>query len=407
MRLDLLRARAAVRLILVASVVACAKPGAARPAVTPVSPAAVVGPPSAVVTAPAVDETEMAERLPARLSDADYWKLEQDISEPGGYFRIEDNYTSNEGEIGELFTMLRAAHVHGGVYLGVGPEQNFTYMAAIRPQIAFIVDIRRQAVMQHLMFKAIFEMAKDRADFISLLFAKPRPPGLDSASSIDAIWKAYASVATDSNAAHRTYRQVVDRLTKTHGFTFTDDESEKLKAVFDAFYYYGPAITTRGSMSGRGGNFTFVDLTGYDFDASGQPRSFLSTEENYRFIKSLQERNLVVPVSGDFGGPKAIRAIGAYVKSRDGVVSAFYVSNVEQYLFGEPGKAMAFYENVATLPVDSTSVFIRPYSMRRYGYGGYSGDFGATKSLCPIAPFIRAAQAGRILDNSQALSCVQ
>ena len=122
--------------------------------------------------------------LPDRLSDSAFWKLEQDISEPGGYFRIEDNYTSNEMEIGELFTMLRTASVSGDVYMGVGPEQNFTYIAAIRPKMAFVVDIRRQAVMQHLMFKAVFEMARDRADFISLLLSKPRPPGLDSATSI-------------------------------------------------------------------------------------------------------------------------------------------------------------------------------------------------------------------------------
>ena len=120
-----------------------------------------------------------ASRLPDRLSDADFWSLVDSVSEPGGYFRIADNFTSNEREIGQLFTMLREYGTRGGVYMGVGPEQNLTYISAIRPQMAFIIDIRRQAVMQHLMFKAIFEMAADRADFISLLFSKRRPPGLD------------------------------------------------------------------------------------------------------------------------------------------------------------------------------------------------------------------------------------
>lgn len=103
--------------------------------------------------------------LPARMSDAEYWKLLTDISEPGGYFRITDNYTSNEPEIGRLFSMLRQRGTTGGVYIGVGPEQNLTYIAAIKPQMAFVIDIRRQAVVQHLMYKAIFEMAADRADF--------------------------------------------------------------------------------------------------------------------------------------------------------------------------------------------------------------------------------------------------
>jgi hypothetical protein len=295
--------------------------------------------------------------------------------------------------------MLREGNVAGDVYMGVGPEQNFTYIAAIRPRMAFIVDIRRQAVVQHLMFKAIFELAKDRADFISLLFAKPRPPGLDTSTSIQALWDAYRNVNSDSMLARKNYARVADHLLKTHGFTFTADEQETLKYVFNAFYSYGPSIATRGFANGRGGDF--AELTGYSTDRTGQPRSFLSSEENFRIVKSLHERNLIVPVSGDFGGPKAVRAIGTYLTQHHGTLRAFYVSNVEQYLF-QDGKSLAFYENVATIPVDSTSVFIRPYSMRR-GFGGYSGP---TQSLCRIGPFITAARAGRVRYNEEALACV-
>jgi len=345
--------------------------------------------------------------LPERLNDADYWKLETDISEPGGSFRITDNFTSNEREVGQVFTMLRDAGVKGGVYLGVGPEQNFSYIAAIRPAMAFIVDIRRQAVMQHLMFKAIFEMSKDRADFISMLFAKPRPANLDSTTPIQKIWDAFTNVPTDSSLALKNYTRVVERLTKTHGFTFTQEESEMLQSVFEAFVGYGPAISTRGGggFGGRGGagGVTFADLTGWAYDAAGTPQSFLSIEEHYQTIKTLHEKNLIVPVSGDFGGPKAIRAIGTYLKKQGGVVSAFYVSNVEQYLF-QDGKSLAFYENVASIPVDSASVFIRPYSMRR-GFGGYTS--GPTQSLCPIGAFIAAARAGRVRYNEEALACAK
>jgi hypothetical protein len=359
---------------------------------TPVAPSPAAAPRASAPVAP-------SDQLPARLSDAEFWKLQADISEPGGYFQIRDNFTSNEMEVGALFTMLREGNVAGDVYMGVGPEQNFTYIASIRPRMAFIVDIRRQAVVQHLMFKAIFELARDRAEFISLLFAKPRPPGLDTSTSIQALWDAYRNVNSDSILARKTYGRVADHLFKTHGFTFTADEQETLKYVFNAFYSYGPAIATRGFANGRGGDF--AELTGYSTDRTGQPRSFLSSEENFRIIKSLHERNLIVPVSGDFGGPKAVRAIGAYLTQHHGTLRAFYVSNVEQYLF-QDGKSLAFYENVATIPVDSTSVFIRPYSMRR-GFGGYSGP---TQSLCRIGTFIAAARAGRVRFNEEALACV-
>jgi len=341
--------------------------------------------------------------LPDRLSDAEFWKLETDISEPGGYFRITDNYTSNEPEVGELFTELRQRGVKGGVYMGVGPEQNLSYIAAIRPVMAFICDIRRQAVMQHLMFKAMFEMSKDRADFISLLFSKPRPGGLDSTTPIQKIWDTYFTVSSDQGMSTKTYERMVELLTKTHGFKFSEDEIQQLREVFAAFSTFGPSITTRGMgtggrvMGGRG--VTFADLTGGSIDASGQPQSFLSTEDNFRTVKALEDKNLVVPVSGDFGGPKAIRAIGAYLKAQGGVVSAFYVSNVEQYLF-QDGKNREFYANVATLPLNDMSVFIRPYSMRR-------GSGGPMTSLCSMAPFVAAAVQGRVQSNNDALACVR
>ena len=144
---------------------------------------------------------------------------------------------------------------------------------------------------------------------------------------------------------------------------------------------------------------TFAELTGWSSDASGEPRSFLSTEEHFRTVKTLQDRNLVVPVSGDFGGPKTIRAIGAWLHEKGGIVSAFYVSNVEQYLF-QDGKDRAFYDNVATLPVNASSVFIRPYSMRR-------GGGGPTQSLCGIQGFLTAVAGGRLYSYNDALACVR
>src|ERR1700682_3660107 len=100
-----------------------------------------------------------------------------------------------------------------------------------------------------------------------------------------------------------------------------------------------------------------------DADNLGVARSYLASEENFRFMKDLESRNLVVPVVGNFAGPKAIRAVGAYLKQRDATVSAFYLSNVEQYLRLQRGWN-TFCANVATLPIDDTSTFIRA------GHGG-------------------------------------
>ncbi|HWP02737.1 MAG TPA: hypothetical protein VNL96_04730 [Gemmatimonadaceae bacterium] len=332
--------------------------------------------------------------LPDSLTDAEFWELLSAISEPGGYFRITDNYTSNEREIGRIYGMLRARRTSGDVYVGVGPEQNFTYIAAIRPRMAFVVDIRRQAVVQHLMYKAIFEMAPDRADFISLLFGKPRPGGLDRETPIQQVWDAYWNVASDSGYAAANLRRVVGWLVEKRGFQLTEEELAQLRRVFWAFFWYGPLITTRGAPGG-GSSVTFAELTGYTYDDSGQPRSFLASADDYDFVRGLHLRNLVVPVSGDFAGPKAVRSIGDYLRTRGAIVRAFYVSNVEQYLF-QDGKAAAFYDNVARLPVDEESVFIRPYSLRRGG---------PDEALCPVLPFLAAVNRGLVASNADALAC--
>src|SRR5205807_5324427 len=84
-----------------------------------------------------------------------------------------------------------------GVYLGVGPDQNFTYVVAMRPKIAIIFDIRRQNMLQHLMYKALIEMSSDRADFISRLFSRKRPEGLELNSSASQLFLIFENVPTD------------------------------------------------------------------------------------------------------------------------------------------------------------------------------------------------------------------
>jgi len=107
------------------------------------------------------------EPLPDSLSDQEFWSLTEKLSEPDGYFRSTsgspDNLLSNENTISTVAAQLAARFKPGGVYLGVGPEQNFTYIAAIKPRIAFITDIRRGNLHLHLIYKALFEMSANRA----------------------------------------------------------------------------------------------------------------------------------------------------------------------------------------------------------------------------------------------------
>jgi len=313
--------------------------------------------------------------LPLRLTDREFWKLSADSSEANGFFRS-DNLTSNELMFLHVLDDLVARTRPGGVYLGVGPEQNYTYMAATRPAMAIIFDIRRGNLNLQLMYKALFELANDRADFISMLFAKPRPAGLGPRSTVTELFTAFADSQRSEALYNRTLKAIDDHLTKTHGLPLTHEDLDGIEYVYHSFFFNGFAVRPYP---------TYADLMTAT-DATGQFRSYLATEDAFRFLKQLETRNLVVPVVGDFGGPKAIRSVAAYLKAHDAVVSAFYLSNVEQYLL-QDDKWHAFCRNVATLPLDQSSTFIRSSSR---GGGGFGRGGNFVSSLGAIAEEVKS-----------------
>jgi hypothetical protein len=300
-----------------------------------------------------------ARELPARLTDQEFWKLSEELSEPGGTFRS-DNLLSNELGFPAVIADLVARAKPGGVYLGVGPEQNYHYIVALRPKMVFITDIRRGNLHLQLMYKALFEMSADRSEFISRLFTRPKQGGLDAKSPIREVMAAYLEIPSGDEAAFRANLQaIVDHLEKKHGFPLTADDRGGIEYVYRNFHTYGPTITYSSSMSGQpGGRTAYHTLMTATEATSGLPRSYLATDESFQFIKDLQSKNLIVPVVGNFGGPKAIRAVGKYIRDHGATVAAFYLSNVEQYLL-QDGLWTAFCANVATLPLDESSTFIR------------------------------------------------
>jgi hypothetical protein len=342
-----------------------------------------------------------ASTLPAALSDQEFWRLSTSLSEANGFFQSE-NLVSNEHTFQYVVPTLAARVRPGGVYLGVAPDQNFTYMLATQPAIAFIVDIRRGNLLEHLLYKAIIELSTDRADFLSKLFSKKRPAGLGPKSTAVELFAAFDEVRTSEDLYHQNVAAVNDLLTRKHGFSLSQEDLEQLESIYFAFFWDGPDLRY-SSMSGnsagmRGfgaGRFPSYEELMMQTDWNGANRTYLSTEERFRWLKSFETRNLIVPVVGNFAGTKALRAVGKYVRDHGGVVTAFYVSNVEQYLF-QDGLWDAFAKNVATLPVDASSVFIRSVSTR-FGYAGRQlGPDQRGSALDPILQFDRDVAAGKI-----------
>ena len=339
-----------------------------------------------------------AQDIPAKLSDSAFWKLVTDFSEPGGFFRS-DNFVSNETMFQWVIPDLLRTTKPGGVYLGVGPDQNFTYIIALKPKISFIFDIRRQNMLTHLMYKALFEQSTDRADFLSRLFSRPRPAKLDSASTANALFTAFSTAIPDSGAFRKNLASIRDQLTKHHGFKLSSEDLGTIAYVYEAFVAAGPDLTynfgVRGMGFGRGRMPSYADLQ-VESDSDRVQRSYMASEANFRALKELEVNNLIVPLVGDFAGAKAISAVAGYLKERKATVTAFYLSNVEQYLFNQGDDWSKFYTNVSSLPVDSTSTFIRSVFNGMGGSYGGGGYMRGQQMLASILAQVTAFKSGRL-----------
>lgn len=295
----------------------------------------------------------IAEDLPHSISDAEFWRLVTDFSEAGGVFP--QQYMSNEDSAQFVIPALKQTARQGGVYIGVGLEQNFTYIAALQPKIAFVIDIRRDNMIEHLVYKALFEISTDRADFISRLFSRKRPAGLNAISSIKAIFDAYQSAEADPVLYEATLKAVINQLVAEHKFPLNDADRAAVSRILNAFRVSSPA-TLRGQ--GDNTNPTYSQLMTAT-DLSGRNRGFLGSEESFKSLQDFEKRNGLIPLVGDFAGDKAIVSVGRYLKERNSVADVFYLSNVERYLFDQGENAKRFYTNVATLPLGPSSTFIR------------------------------------------------
>jgi hypothetical protein len=320
-----------------------------------------------------------ADALPERLGDAEFWTLIGDLSEPDGNFPF-DNFLSNETTIQSVIPALKVRAEPGGAYLGVGPEQNFTYIAALRPRIAFIIDIRRQNMLEHLLYKALIELSSDRAEFLSRLFSRTRLAGVGTTSTVDELFAAARRARSDRGLFQRNLKAVRTQLIDHYGFTLGSEDLDRIEYVYNEFYVHGPDL--RYSLTGVSEEFPAYAELMAETDDAGERHGYLATEQNFRFLKELERNNLIVPLVGDFAGPKALRAVGRYLKEHGATVSVFYTSNVEQYLRPD-GAWGGFCSNVATLPLDTTSTFIRTVTGPRLG--GQEGQYALNPELGNIA----------------------
>lgn len=321
------------------------------------------------------------------------------ISEPGGYFDT-DNLISNESGYLNVMDALAGRGLSGGAYLGVGPDQNFSYVAELRPSIVFIIDVRRDNMLHHLLLKALVEISPTRVEFLSHLHGVTPPaiPGKWRDASVAAVMAYVDSAWTEARALRRAAGGVAAResevaaglrdrirgLVGGYGVPLTDDDFDTLERFHRTFRDAGPSLRfTSFGRAPRPYYPTYRQLV-LETDADGDRASYLASAERYDVVRELQLANRIIPVVGDLSGAHALREIGAVLTEMGEEVHAFYASNVEYYLWQNRTFA-SWVDNLRRLPTADDAVVIRS-SFTNFGRAHPSAIRGyyATQSIQPV-----------------------
>ena len=326
--------------------------------------------------------------VPAREQPSTFAAQVAALSEPGGYFDT-DNLISNERSYLQVIPDLRQTEA-GGAYVGVGPDQNFSYIAAVRPSIAFILDVRRDNMLLHLLFKALFHLSRTRVEYLALLTGRPVPAATDrwTRQSIDRVVGYIDGAAADPASVERL-RARVTAAVEGLGVPLSREDRNTIDRFHRRFIAAG--LDLRFQSTGRPPQShypTYRELL-LAKDPSGESSNYLAREDAFQKVKSLHARDLIIPVVGNLSGPSALAAIGAAIGRRGERLSAFYASNVEFYLFGD-GTFREFAANLRLVPHTNRSVIVRSV------FGRYANGGGSSSHAQSVAAMLDAVQSGRI-----------
>jgi hypothetical protein len=192
-------------------------------------------------------------------------------------------------------------------------------------------------------------------------------------------------------------RRRVDVAIRRTGVPLSADDLATIRRFHQRFIEEGLAL--RFNSTGRPPQYyypTYKDLL-LETDTEGRQGNFLASEEAFLFLKSLEARDLVIPVVGDIAGQKAMAAVARSLASRGERLSAFYTSNVEQYLYGH-GTFPQFIVNVRQIPRTANSQVIR--SVFRYTGLARPGD-GSVSQLHTISDLLTGYDGGRFRSYGQ------
>jgi hypothetical protein len=246
------------------------------------------------------------------------------------------------------------------------------------------------------MYKAVFHLAPTRAQFLARLLSRPLPRenAFSAGASLNELLAYFAKTSADEKFYAANLIALHKTIQEDFQFPLTNSDKASLEYVYKSFRTDGLEIAFR--MDGAWSNY-FPSLQEMltQTDLKGNPGNFLASVEDYDFVRGMHAKNLIIPVVADFGGKPALIRVGEYLRQQGLTVTAFYTSNVEQYLF-DGASFTDFANNVRKLPLTEKSLFIRAVFNMRYSHPARLPGHLSTTLLQPMQVFLQDFAAGRV-----------
>ena len=193
----------------------------------------------------------------------------------------------------------------GGIYVGVGAEQNYIFMGWSRPEIAILMDFDELIPRLHDAYASIFRR-------------------VDTPEAFLAAW---------TKAGHE----------EVLGWLREDYQPPRLKRVTDAWKFARPRAAAH-----------LHDLAA-EYAKRGMP-IFLSDQAQYTFVRDMVRSGRVHAVRGDVTKHRTMRDIAAFATKACLPIRTLYLSNVEGYInYYIPN----YRKNILGLPGDAHSVVLQ------------------------------------------------
>ncbi|MDX2036632.1 MAG: hypothetical protein SFX72_08265 [Isosphaeraceae bacterium] len=307
------------------------------------------------------------------------------LSEPDAG-KAADNFVSNEDSTVRVALDLERLAPAGSVYLGVGPDQNFTAIAHARPRLAFILDRRRRNLRLHLLHKGLLALANDRIDYLRRLTAREPVGALGGDATPEAIVDAFRAARFDRS-----------RL---------DVEIARVREVVEPLGILEPAefadlATIQARLAGPGLDARFLALPIYPTSArailtrAGERRPhWLASSSTFARVRDLERSDRLVPLTADFAGPTALRRTGEWLRAHRLEVGVFYVSDVEFFLL-RAGRFADYVANLSALPWAAGAVIVRT-STREIDHPERRSGESSTTVIRAAERFLARAERGEI-----------